>query len=92
MAFKASLVYSLVKSVVADHHQEWTKKGIVGRGVLIDYHSYALAEGILFEPWPSRQISVDDIKQITERKKITLQVGDILLLRTGESIFSYHTA
>ena len=29
-----TLVYALVKSIVADHHQEWTKKGIVEWGVL----------------------------------------------------------
>jgi len=80
--------------IVANSFQEWTKKGIVGRGVLIDYYSYAVDEGIPLEPWSFHQISVDEIVKIAEQKAITFQTGDILFLRTGTCSppFSTHSS
>jgi len=92
MVSKASLMSASSESIVTDSFQEWTKKGIVGRGVLIDYYSYAIDEGIPFAPWSFHQISVDDIVKIAKQKAITFQIGDILFLRTGtcDSLTSIH--
>ncbi|KAH8817018.1 putative cyclase-domain-containing protein [Xylogone sp. PMI_703] len=62
---------------------EWAKKGIVGRGILIDFYSYALEESIPYEPWSYHKIPVSTIKAIAERQNIEFQPGDILFLRTG---------
>ncbi|KAF2496968.1 hypothetical protein BU16DRAFT_526024 [Lophium mytilinum] len=62
---------------------EWTKKGIVGRGVLIDYYSYAIEKGFDYDPWSFTRISVSTVKEIASLKGITFLPGDILFLRTG---------
>lgn len=62
---------------------EWTKKGIVGRGVLIDFYSYAQENNLNYDPWSYHKISVADIKKIARQHSIEFQTGDILLLRTG---------
>ena len=66
-------------------YKEWAKKGIVGRGVLIDYYSYAQEQGIDYEPWSYHKITVADIKAIAMKSGIEFRTGDILLLRTGTS-------
>ncbi|KAH8655330.1 putative cyclase-domain-containing protein [Xylariales sp. PMI_506] len=62
---------------------EWAKKGIVGRGVLIDYYSYALEKGLDYEPWSATTIDVSTIMTIAKESNIEFQPGDILFLRTG---------
>ncbi|EXJ86816.1 hypothetical protein A1O3_03770 [Capronia epimyces CBS 606.96] len=63
--------------------QEWAKRGIVGRGVLIDYVKYAKDSGLPYDPWSATSISVSTVKEIARKYTITFQPGDILLLRTG---------
>ena len=67
---------------------EWTKKGIVGRGVLIDYYSYVLEQGMDYEPWTFHEIPVSAINAIADEKGIIFQPGDILFLRTGTPFLS----
>lgn len=62
---------------------EWAKRGIVGRGVLIDYLRYAEASGLSYDPWSETAISVSTVNKIAESCNIEFQPGDILLLRTG---------
>jgi len=62
---------------------EWAKKGIVGRGVLIDFYSYALQENIAYDPWSFYQIPVSTVLKIAEKNHIDFRPGDILFLRTG---------
>ncbi|KAJ6005155.1 hypothetical protein N7451_003099 [Penicillium sp. IBT 35674x] len=68
----------------------WTKKGIVGRGVLLDYYSYAQEHGISYDPWSFHPIPVGVIQQIATEKGIVFEKGDILFLRTG-FIFKYES-
>ncbi|KAL2436213.1 hypothetical protein ABEF95_005696 [Exophiala dermatitidis] len=69
--------------------QEWAKRGIVGRGVLIDYvehaKSVAAASGTpdSYDPWSATAIPVSTIQEIARKCNITFEPGDILLLRTG---------
>ena len=63
---------------------EWTKRGIVGRGVLIDYYSYALDKGFDYDPWSFTKISVSTIEEIARIEGVSFLAGDILFLRTGE--------
>lgn len=62
---------------------EWSKKGIVGRGVLLDYESWRLKRGIASEAFKATEITVDTLKSIAESQGTEIKFGDILLVRTG---------
>ncbi|KAJ9619801.1 hypothetical protein H2203_008071 [Taxawa tesnikishii (nom. ined.)] len=62
---------------------EWAKKGIVGRGILIDFYAYAEENGIEYDAWSYYEITVQQIKEIAQVRGITFKAGDILYLRTG---------
>ncbi|KAK5045665.1 hypothetical protein LTR84_009034 [Exophiala bonariae] len=63
---------------------EWTKRGIIGRGVLIDHYSWMTEQGSeSYDPWEYHKIPVSEVKTIAEARGITFQTGDILFLRTG---------
>src|SRR6187402_3851737 len=68
---------------------EWANKGIIGRGVLIDFYSYALEEGIAYDPWSYHKISVPSVERIAQRSGIIFEPGDILFLRTGANSTSF---
>lgn len=55
----------------------------LGRGVLIDYASWAEKNGIQYSTFSTHQIKLSDILQIAEECNITFQKGDILLVRIG---------
>ncbi|EAW14793.1 uncharacterized protein ACLA_002040 [Aspergillus clavatus NRRL 1] len=62
----------------------WVKHGgIVGRGVLIDYASWATTNSVTLSPFTTSKISLSSIQQIIAEKKIHFRPGDILFLRTG---------
>ncbi|KAF2691457.1 putative cyclase [Lentithecium fluviatile CBS 122367] len=61
----------------------WAKQGIVGRGVLIDFVSYAERNKIEYDPLDYYAVSLKTAKQIAEECKFEFQAGDIILLRTG---------
>jgi kynurenine formamidase len=63
--------------------QEWAKKGIAGRGVLIDYYSHMQETDSTYEPWSGTQIPVATIEEIALKCGIEFRTGDILFLRTG---------
>lgn len=55
----------------------------VGRGVLIDYASWAEKKGIEYTTFSLHTITLSDIKQIAAECDITFKKGDILLVRIG---------
>ncbi|PYH39775.1 uncharacterized protein BO87DRAFT_323680 [Aspergillus neoniger CBS 115656] len=62
----------------------WAKKGIAGRGVLIDYASYIQRiKGITVNALTRHTVSLDDVLTIAKECNITFQPGDILFLRVG---------
>ncbi|KAH7240763.1 uncharacterized protein BKA55DRAFT_648869 [Fusarium redolens] len=63
------------------HH--WAQEGITGRGVLIDYASWAERNGITYSTFSLHTIKLNDIHQIAKECNITFQRGDILLVRIG---------
>jgi hypothetical protein len=63
--------------------QHWAKEGIAGRGVLIDYASWADKKGIQYSTFSRHEITLSDIKEIAEESKITFQKGDVLFVRVG---------
>ncbi|EKV06784.1 hypothetical protein PDIG_67610 [Penicillium digitatum PHI26] len=61
----------------------WAKKGIAGRGVLIDYVSYAAKKGISVNALSRQMISLDEVQEIAHECSIKFQKGDIFFLRVG---------
>ncbi|KAI9036438.1 uncharacterized protein KD926_001781 [Aspergillus affinis] len=62
----------------------WHERGcIAGRGVLIDFKSYAEAKGIEFSPFSSFQLTIADIEAVAAYQGTTFQTGDILVVRFG---------
>jgi hypothetical protein len=59
------------------------KGGIVGRGVLLDYVTWAEAKGIQVTPFKPVQIPVSTLEEIAASQGTTFKPGDILFIRTG---------
>lgn len=68
-----------VRSGLKDTVEHYARKGIVGRGVLLDIER-TLSEGY---HGTSRAFSVDELELARSRANIEFQTGDILLLHTG---------
>lgn len=65
-------------------HSDWSKRGgIVGRGVLLDYVSFAARHNIEYDPMSRHCICLSDIEKMAEEQSLTFHPGDILLIRTG---------
>ncbi|KAK5095700.1 hypothetical protein LTR70_003369 [Exophiala xenobiotica] len=64
--------------------EQWSKRGgIVGRGVLLDYCHWAEKAKIEFNPMSGHKITIADLEAIAKDEAVTLQPGDILVVRTG---------
>ncbi|MGH9836270.1 MAG: cyclase family protein [Blastocatellia bacterium] len=63
------------------HH--WARRGIAGRGVLIDFKRFAAAQGIVFNPGERYGITPEQLQAAADWQGLRFQTGDILLLRTG---------
>ncbi|OQO00725.1 hypothetical protein B0A48_13216 [Cryoendolithus antarcticus] len=67
----------------ANSLQPWTARGIAGRGVLIDYASWAAEKGISYDHFAKYGIPIRDVKAIAASQGVSFVAGDILFLRTG---------
>ena len=63
--------------------QAWARRGIAGRGVLIDYRRWADAQGISYSPGERHEIQVADLQAAAEAQGVCIEPGDILLVRSG---------
>lgn len=79
------------------HH--WAQHGIAGRGVLLDYRSYAHRKGINYDPYEYYPISFEELKHCAADQGIDIRpaaeggdirIGDILFVRTGW-VEAYHS-
>ncbi|KIX05615.1 uncharacterized protein Z518_03587 [Rhinocladiella mackenziei CBS 650.93] len=62
----------------------WVKKGgIIGRGVLLDWASWAAANGIAITPFESAPIKLEHLVSIVAEQDIKFKTGDILFVRCG---------
>ena len=61
----------------------WAKKGIAGRGVLIDYLSWAEKKGIKVDGLSQHAVPLDDVLTIAKECNIQFEKGDIFFLRVG---------
>ena len=64
----------------------WVRNGgIVGRGVLLDWASWASKNGISLSPFQTGAVELSHLKQIVKEKDIHFKPGDILFIRSGFS-------
>ncbi|KAM0080473.1 hypothetical protein ACKRZS_007376 [Fusarium odoratissimum] len=64
--------------------QNVARRGIVGRGVLLDWASYAADKGIDTQsPFDSFEITLPQLQEVATNQAVTFHTGDILLIRTG---------
>lgn len=56
---------------------------IVGRGVLIDYYSYAKENGIQYYPIGKHLITAQALEACAKAQGLELRIGDILFIRMG---------
>jgi kynurenine formamidase len=61
----------------------WAARGIVGRGLLIDVGSWAMAEGVEWSPATRTIITTQMLNAALDWQGSSTQPGDILLIRTG---------
>ena len=57
--------------------------GIVGRGILLDYVSWAERKGIKFDAFTRHEIHVSDLEEIAREEGIEFRHGDIMIIRSG---------
>ncbi|KAL1612221.1 hypothetical protein SLS60_000445 [Paraconiothyrium brasiliense] len=63
--------------------QHWAREGIAGRGVLIDYASWAEKKGLKYTTISQHEVRLKDIEQIAKESGVTFRRGDILFIRIG---------
>lgn len=64
--------------------KDWSLRGgIVGRGVLIDYHAWAQARNLHHPATERTTISVTDLEEVARAQGTELRPADILIIRTG---------
>jgi len=62
---------------------EWAKQGIVGRGILLDYHEWRIKQGRGHEAFETRAIPLKDLLEVAKDQGTEIKFGDILLIRSG---------
>ncbi|QKX59316.1 uncharacterized protein TRUGW13939_06448 [Talaromyces rugulosus] len=63
--------------------QSWSARGLAGRGVLIDYASYAKRHGIDVHHFSGHAITLENVLNVIKEQGVDLLPGDVLFLRTG---------
>jgi|SRR5277367_130965 len=60
----------------------WAEQGIVGRGVLVDYYSWA-QENEPYNPLTTHPITLSNLKKVITAQNLDLHPADILFIRSG---------
>ena len=55
----------------------------MGRGVLLDFHSWRLANNINYDPFKTGSITLEQLKAVAEEQGTEIRFGDILIIRSG---------
>jgi len=63
--------------------ERWAEHGIAGRGVLLDVAGYMARRGTPLNPRAEFAIRPELLDEVAAAQGTTLEIGDILLLRTG---------
>ncbi len=63
--------------------EHWARRGIVGRGILLDVARYLASVGRESRSGETVEFSVEDLEATRQASGVTYETGDILLVRTG---------
>ncbi|MFN0119469.1 MAG: cyclase family protein [Blastocatellia bacterium] len=63
--------------------EHWARRGLAGRGVLIDFQRYAAANGIDFAPNRRSEITAEQMEDAARWQGSGFESGDVLTLHTG---------
>ncbi|KAK9327199.1 hypothetical protein V1520DRAFT_329343 [Lipomyces starkeyi] len=63
--------------------QNYSRKPIAGRGILLDYRSWAKENGINYDAFSTHRITLKDLLACAESQKTIFREGDILIIRSG---------
>ncbi|KAK7207673.1 hypothetical protein BZA70DRAFT_271907 [Myxozyma melibiosi] len=64
--------------------QHWAQDGIVARGILLDYASWAKeVKGISYSSFSMHEIKLSELKEVMEYYKVESKPGDMLFVRIG---------
>ncbi|KAF2024041.1 hypothetical protein EK21DRAFT_104958 [Setomelanomma holmii] len=63
--------------------QHWAQEGICGRGVLLDYTSYAERHGINYSAFSDHSIPLHTLLDVAKEQNLQFLRGDILFVRIG---------
>jgi len=72
--------------------QEWAAHGIAGRGILLDFASWAEANGVVAPPFAATNITFAQLRAVAKHQGLDLRrnidggdirIGDILFVRSG---------
>jgi kynurenine formamidase len=63
--------------------EHWARRGIAGRGVLLDMPRTFEAAGRTYDPGTNTAYSVEDLEAARQRAGVDYRPGDILVLHTG---------
>ena len=61
----------------------WADQGIVGRGILLDYHEWRIKQGREHHAFETGSISAADLKAVAKDQGTEIKFGDILIIRSG---------
>ena len=62
---------------------EWSKAGIVGRGILLDYHEWRIKQGRDHHAFETGSITAEDLRAVAKEQGTEIKFGDIMLIRSG---------
>ena len=62
----------------------FSKHGIIGRGILLDYHGWCMDNCIPHESWTGQAIPFEHLQEVAKAQGTEIHFGDILLTRTGK--------
>ena len=68
----------------------FSRHGIVGRGLLVDVARFLEARGAPIQPYEKREIPLSMLQDVLGAQNVGAQPGDILLVRTGVAALIHH--
>ncbi len=63
--------------------ENWARRGIAGRGVLLDVARYLESTGAPIDCGTDRRITVEELEACRAAQGVEIRTGDVLMIRTG---------
>ena len=65
------------------YHLDVATNPIVTRGVLLDWYSFAVKNGLPHRAFTNQAIPLEQLLQVAREQRVTFRRGDVLIIRTG---------